>query len=201
MRFSIRAALIATLSLAAFVAAASSASALTVSPTGAYTALSGTTTLRLASNGQTLTCTRSSISATIGSTGSGSIPTGGAVYSNCTNPLLGTFTVVQNTGWTIQVGLLATTPPGVSLTVTVPAGGVTISGPGCAFRVSGTVTLLTTVAGLPATITPSTPLPVIASNLRIDGNNGGPLCGFFPVGLAANYGGTYNLNRNVTVSG
>jgi len=188
-----RIAMAAVMACVAFLFAAASASAVTVSPSGAYVAASGTTTLRLNSNGQTLTCTRSSISANIASNGTGAIPTGGAVYTSCTNPLLGTFTVRQIAPWALTVSIVS---GNATLDVSVPRGAAQISGPGCTFTVGGTVRL--TASG--TVVTPTTPAPVTSSALTIDSNNGGALCGFFPVGLTASYGGTYNLNRTATVT-
>lgn len=179
----------------AFLVAASSASALTVSPTGNYTVESGDTQLTLTSNGQALTCDLSSIVANIAANGTGTIPTGNVTYSGCNNSLLGRFTVTQTAGWSLVTTLSAGR---LDLVVTVPSGGVSISGAGCVFEVAGTVTLSKAIGALPATVADAA---VSSSSLRITRNNGGFTCFAFPVNLAATYTGGYDFDRSATVSG
>lgn len=198
MRSKTRGAIVSAFALVAFLFAASSASAaLTVSPTGGYTATSGTTTLGLSSNGQSLTCSASSIGADMAADGTGTIRTGSVSYSNCRNTLLGAFTVTQAADWT-----LATTLASGSLTlrVTVPTDGVSLAGTGCTFWLGGTVDLVASISGLPATV--RTGLVTRNSTLRITRNNGGILCFNFPVGLSApTYGATYDFNQAATIDG
>lgn len=196
----VRGCLIGILACLSVLTAASAAGAITVSPSGAYTAASGTTTLSFASNGQVLTCTSSAIGATISSDGNGTSPTGSAVYNSCTNALLGTFTVSQRSAWTVRV-LLATVSGGVlvGLDVTVPARGVLISAGSCLFTVSGTVNVGRTYAGLPVAVSPTDRFTVLSSALTVDSvSNCSPL--LTVVGLRGTYAGTYTLNRAVTIS-
>ncbi|MDO8184184.1 hypothetical protein Q5424_00355 [Conexibacter sp. JD483] len=180
---------------------AASASALTISPSGAYTATaSGSTVLTFGSNGQRLTCTGSTIAATIDSAGVGSSASGTTRYSGCTNALLGAFSVTQSSAWDVNV--ILTAGPLVGLTVTVPARGVTITSGSCSFTARGTVTVGHEYTGsaLPITVAVTDLFSVLSSSLVVDSVSGcSPL--LTTVGLAATYAGSYSLNRAATVSG
>jgi hypothetical protein len=205
----LRSAFVAVLALVAVATVTSAASALTVAPAGTYTAASGTTTLGLDSNGQSLTCSSSSIAATINSDGTGTVPAGSAVYTNCNNALLGPFTVTQTSAWSVRVVLLAGPPRGIALVVTVPTNGVRLlSNSGINILLAGTVTLLITVTlatGLPLCATGvagasiQRGIPSISSTLAITSSNSTAL---FPIGLrASRYSATYDLSRLATVCG
>ncbi|MDO8184183.1 hypothetical protein Q5424_00360 [Conexibacter sp. JD483] len=176
---------------------AASASALTISPSGAYTATAtGATVLTFGSNGQRLNCTASTIVATVDSAGVGSSASGTTRYSGCTNALLGTFSVTQSSAWGVNVIL---TTGNVGLAVTVPARGVTITSGACSFTASGTVTVSRAYAALPAAVAVTDVFPTTSSALTVDSVSGcSPL--LTTVGLAATYSGSYTLNRAVTVS-
>jgi len=200
MSLKTRSVVVSTIAAVACLFAVASASALTVSPTGVYSADSTNTRLALSSNGQALTCSDSLISTTIAANGTGTVASGNARYTGCNNAILGAFTVTQTSAWSLTTTLLGTTssPRGVALNVTVPTSGVSVAGAGCTFYLSGTVVLLKAITALPATITGAS---VISSSLRIDRNSGGFNCLFFPVGLASVYSGDYTLSRGATVSG
>lgn len=198
MSKALRGALIGLVACVSLFGLAASASAITVSPSGAYTATAtGSTVLTFSSNGQRLTCTGSVISATVDSTGAGSSAAGTTRYSGCTNALLGSFTVTQTSNWGVSVVL---TSGLVGLRVTVPAGGVRISGGSCSFTAAGSVTVGKAVAALPAALTTTDVFSTLSSALTVDSVSGcSPL--LTVLNLAATYSGSYSLNRAVTVSG
>lgn len=200
MSFRIRGAAVAVLAALACLIAGASASALTVSPSGTYSATSGTVTWRSASNGQALTCSRSSRSFTVAADGFGSAAAGSTIFTSCGNPLLGMFTFVQTVAWPVQVQLHAS-PLGVGITWTIPTDGLEIGAPGCTYWVGGSIVSRASAAALPAAITPSTPVPIVSGSLAVTRNNRGPLCAFNPVGLAMAAGATFFTNRTMTVSG
>ncbi len=99
----LRGALIGLVAFVSLFSLASAASAITVSPSGAYNANSvGNTLLTFTSNRRVLTCTASRISATVDSTGAGTSTAGSTVYSGCSNGLLGAFTVTQTSNWDVE---------------------------------------------------------------------------------------------------
>jgi hypothetical protein len=113
----------------------------TVSPGGAITAKSGTTTLKDTTTGNELKCKSSSTSATLKS-GSGLSGTGlGSItkvtFKTCTGPLSLTFTVKSNDlPWKLNATSYNSTT-GVT-TGTITGIDATLSGPSCSATVDGT---------------------------------------------------------------
>lgn len=195
----LRGALVAALSLLAFSVAASSAQALTVSPTGNYTFESTNPQLSLSSNGQQLTCSLESFVANMAADGTGTVPVNSASFSGCWNRLLGTFTVRQPANWSITTTLSAGY---VRLTMTIPASwpdGLNVQGSGCTFMVAGTLTLSARpFMNLPTFIND---YAISGSSLRITANNGGFTCFVFPTGLTVVSSGDFDLDRSMGISG
>ncbi|MDO8184185.1 hypothetical protein Q5424_00350 [Conexibacter sp. JD483] len=205
MSKALRSALIGLVASISLFGLAASASALTISPSGAYSATStGATVLTFGSNGQRLNCTGSTVSATVASNGVGTSAAGTTRYTGCSNALLGAFTVTQSSAWGVNVILAA--GPLVGLEVTVPARGVTIASGSCSFTATGRVIVGhdysrdTPALVLPVAVRVTDVFSVLSSSLTVDSVTGcSPL--LTTVGLAATYSGSYTLNRAVTVSG
>jgi len=200
----VRGCLIGILACLSLLTAAQAAGALTVSPSGAYTAASrGSTLLTFASTGQSLTCTSSQIGATISSNGSGTSPAGSFDARGCSNVLLGAYTITQTSAWRVNVLRTALTDGRalVGLDMTIPTGGVQIRNSACTYTLSGTINLGRLFTGpLPVTIMVVDTFSVLSSRLTTDS---APGCSALitVVGLTSTYTGTYSLNRGLTVSG
>lgn len=183
------------LAVAIGAATASSATALTLSPAGAYETLATDFQLRNSSNGQTLTCDEEAKHLNLSSDGSIRIATGGLSFVGCVNRTLGRFTVTQTSAWS---GRFVLTASRLDLVITIPASGVQFTGTGCTFWLDGTITKSTSVSSLPTVVNSMT---VSSSSVRIARNNGGLLCAAFPSGLVTVVSGTLLFDRSATASG
>lgn len=195
-------------SIVAFVAFASSAPALTATPTSLF-GTAGGTTLRAntAAGSIDATCTGSTLSGRIANTAAGvstaptTIPLGSAIFSPC---LLagGGLTVTQTSAWTgtITALLLGAAIVGVQLRVVVPSGGVSFaSGSGCRFTVSGSRTILTTnltTLGLGTALIRSAGAAIPDLTLTIDRVTSSAACAAAGIGVGSTgtFLGTYSLN-------
>lgn len=191
-----RGALVSALSLFAFIGTAAAANALTISPTGNYDigAPPLGVSFSLTSNSQALNCADLTLGANIAADGTGSIPLGRVAASGCTNSLLGSFTLTQESAWSIAM-LLGSGR--IAVNVTIPTSGLKFTATGCTFWMEGTTSFQQSVARLPAVVGALTGGGAI---LRIS-RNSGMICFAFPVGLAAIFAGDFALNRDMTISG
>jgi hypothetical protein len=180
----VRGLMVGIFSVVAFVAVASSASALTISPSTTLTGRAGSTTLRInpVGGGTAIdaVCASSSITVTATNTASGvttapgSSALGNALFNTCT--LSGTgLTVTQTSAWTGSVTALASggSVTGATIRVVVPSRGVSFrTAAGCQFTVSGyrDSDLLTG-----STFT-SIPFATATLSLAVDSTNGALSC-------------------------
>jgi hypothetical protein len=112
----------------------------TVTPGGPFTGVAGTTVLKVQETGVTLTCQSATAAGTADSgTGQtnplGTLPPGSTKFFNCSGPFGLTFNVTHTGTWNLN---------GVSYSSGVTTGNIsnvtaTISGPGCAASVAGSV--------------------------------------------------------------
>lgn len=198
MMFRMRGALAAILAAGVCLLGGAPASALTVSPSGTFTAASGTFTLRQASNGQQLSCSSLFMPFSLAGDGIGSIAAASLLAGNCASAVYGTYVWTQLVAWPVVV---QHQPSRVEVVWGVPGDGLRIAYPGCTYWLTGSFATSAAAPSLPASITTSTSLPVAASRFVVGRNNGGPLCGFHPVGLTATVAATFWLSRALTVSG
>ncbi len=197
----IRSALALVTTLAVLQALTASASALTIAPVGAYNAAEANVTFNFPTTGQAIACAGPITKAfTMNANGTGTVAAGAALFNGCAHVMLGGVAVTQAAQWTVKIVLLVNReidPIGVAMDITIPANGLRFSSPGCTFTASGTFRKLVPTAELPTVLRV---LAVTNANITINGNNGGLLCGFFPVGLVVSPVGTLTLNQNMTVT-
>jgi hypothetical protein len=176
----------------------------TVSPGGAITGKSGTTTLKDTTTGNSLSCKSSATSATLKS-GSGLSGTGlGSItkvtFATCTGPLGLTFTVTSNDlPWKLNATSYDSTT-GVT-TGTITGIDATLSGPSCSAEVDGTSAGSHT-GKVKGTYTNSTgKLKILASggNLHIYDVSG--CAGLINSGDASTFTATYTVTPKQTITG
>lgn len=156
-------ALTVSLALVALLAFSSaSALALTVSPSGSYISTGARPVVfTLTSNRQAITCIHSQKEMSLASNGTGSVATGDAMFADCTNPLFGSFTLTQQSAWSVVTSLGSGT---VSQTFTIPASGLEFRAMNCTFWIQGQFVKSRSVPSLPAVVDDSV---ATSSSLRV----------------------------------
>lgn len=201
MRTTLRNLTVAGIAGLGLLIAASSATALTISPTGAYTFTSGTVTGTFTSSGQRLTCTSSTITTTLTARGTGTVAAGGMTFNGCTNALLGAIRVTNvlpgDEIWLLEDRILGVL---IGRLLALASGGLFLDGGVCDIYAEGGILWGTLIAGeLPLEVTPFESYNTLAVlGFRVSRTT----CGLFgvPVGLAISLSGTYRINRTVRVS-
>jgi len=197
--------LTAAVALVVLAALVSSASAITISPTGRITATSTNPAFTLSSNGAAVTCSTSSIVSNMATSGSGSVPVGGATFGGCANSTLGAVTITQSSAWTKIIDLVVLPGPNppagnyIRLRLIIPARGITFRSAvlGCSFTAAGQVGFLIGPVNLTSDIIIII-LTISTSALTVDSSSGA--CALVaPVGLAITAGGSYTNSPSVTV--
>ncbi|ADB51516.1 hypothetical protein [Conexibacter woesei] len=196
----LRGLLAALVACAGLLFAASTAAALTMSPSGAYVASSGTTTLTFAGTRQTLTCTGSSFGVTFDRDGTGISPRGSGRWTGCSNGLLGSASVTQTGEW--DFGPQLTTVGRDTLIGwqdVLPGSAITITAGACTIVVQGVKLYGALVpGGLPISFSRDV-LATLLSRITVSQAIG---CSPFvtTVGLSATYSASYTLDRGFTWS-
>lgn len=195
----VRGALIGVAAACAALGSAGTATALTVTPAGSYSAgAPGSLSWRLVSTGQTTPCDGSLLSFTLASDGRGSIPAGGVSFTRCS--LSAYWSYQQAAPWPIEVVLSPASPSGVQIgwIWTIPRGGLRVGSPGCSGTAGGQITFAKSFAGpLPIAVTTTNVLTAVSSAVTIDSAN----CPLLAVGLSVTFAGSYGFSRALTVAG
>lgn len=186
--------------LPAFAGLSATASALTVSPSGAYRTAGGAVLFRLSSNGQAVSCPSSRLPFTVAADGTGTLTAGTAVFNSCNSGVYGAFVFTAVSDWAVAVQL-ATTRSGTQITLgyTIPTAGLNVRVIGCDIWLSGTLQYAATSTGaLPLTLPTTTIFSATTTALTVDRTTCTPI--FTVPGLAATLTGSYTLDRAITIS-
>lgn len=187
-------ALLLAVALAALTAGTTTASAVTVTPTGYYISL-GTFALTVGSTSQTFACRGFRIDQTVAGSGVGNVASSTIVSSGCSNPVIPTVSFSNTAAWQSAITLTGTR---IEETFTIPTDGLTLQFSTCIARFGGTITRSTWISSLTSAVPTWS---FTSSTLTVTSNNRAMACIVTPVGLAATVSGAFELDRTMFVSG
>ena len=165
----------------------------TVTPGGPFTGAAGTTVLKVQETGVTLTC-RSATAAGTAKSGTGlsnplaTLPPGSTKFNTCSGPFGLTFTVAHTGTWNLNGSTYAS---GVT-TGNISNVTATISGPGCAASVAGSVIAKYTNSTHTLT-TPGTDYGLVFTSAS-------GCLGLISVGQHASFTSSFNISPAMTIT-